>query len=296
MKVIKPNLMTSAMLASTTATEAYAEWSAATAYALNDRVTLAATQRVYGCVQGPSTNNAPASSPLYWANLGPSNTWAMFDDKISTASGATNALTVSIDTGYINSLALLGLVGASAAIRMTNGAGGPEVYNRTVSLDGTIIADWYQYFFEPSVSLGSLWLTDLPPYINARITVTVTAVGPVAVGMLTFGTFYELGAAQLGASAGLISYAKKNTDSVGVTTFTPGANAKRMSISLTVPKGQINKVHGVLTGLDGVPCMWIGVDDAALSPLAIYGFFRDFGLVVQYQTESLYSLEIEGLI
>lgn len=296
MKVIKPTLMTSVMLASTTATETYAEWSAATTYALNDRVTLAASQRVYGCVQGPSTNNAPASSPLYWANLGPSNKWAMFDDKINTASSATNTLAVAIDTGYINSLALLGLVGKTAAISMTDGPAGPLVYSKTIDLDGTIIADWYQYYFEPAVQLSLLWLTDLPAYTNARLTITISAIGPVAVGMLTFGAFYELGDAQYGAGAGFISYGKKNTDTAGITTFTPGANAKRMSVSLVVPKAQINKVHGVLTSLDGIPAMFIGTDDMAYGPLAVWGFPRDFGLVVQYPMESLYSLEIEGLI
>lgn len=296
MKVIKPTAMTPAMLASTTAAEAYPAWSAGTTYALNDCVIVVSDKRIYQCVTGPSTGNVPSTSPIYWTVKGPTNTWAMFDDKISTATTATDTLTTAIDTGYCNSMALLGLVGKTANISVTDGPGGAVLYSKSVDLDGTIIDDWYQYFFEPYVQLNTLWLTDLPTYGDARLITTITATGPVAVGMQSFGTFYELGDSHLGASAGLISYGKKNTDVNGVTTFIPGANAKRNSISLTVKKAQVNKVHNLLTALDGVPCMWIGVDDAALAPLSTWGFIRDFGLVVEYQMESLYNLEVEGLI
>lgn len=295
-RIIKPTVMTVAMLASSTAVEAYAEYNAATAYALNARCTKASTGRVYECIQGPSTGNDPATSPLWWSDYGPSNTWAMFDALINTASTATNSLTVAVDTGYCNSVSMMGLVGKTAAISVTDGPGGAVLYSKTVDLDGTIIDNWYQYFFEPAVQLNTLWLTDLPPYVNARLITTITATGPVAVGMQSFGTFYELGDAQLGAAKGFISYSKKNTAINGVTTFVPGASAKRINVALTVAKAQINKVDNILTSLDAVPCMLISVDDAAYSSLAAWGFVRDFGLVVEYQMQSLFNLEFESLI
>lgn len=296
MKVIKPTLMTPALLSSSTTVEACAAYNPATTYILNDRVTLAATNCIYQCIEGPSTGNAPDISPLKWANKGPTNRWAMFDGKVSTASTANNTLSVTVATGYMNSLALLGLVGAYATIVMTDGPGGAEVYRRVLNLDGTLIVDGYQYCFEPSVQLSTLWLTDLPPYINARLTVTVDAVGPVAIGMLTFGTVYDLGDAELGAASDFVSYAKKLTDASGVTTFQSGPNVQRISLSMLIPKANVNKVKSVLASLDNVPCMWIGADDPELGPLSTFGAIYSFGLVVSYQTHSLYSLEILGLI
>jgi hypothetical protein len=297
MKVIKPTPMSSALLVSSTTTEASAAYNPATTYALNDRVTLAATNCIYQCTEGPSTGNAPDLTPLKWSNKGPTNRWSMFDGKVSTASTANNTLSVTVATGYMNSLALLGLVGASATIVMTDGPGGAEVYRRVVSLDGTLIVDGYQYCFEPSVQLSTLWLTDLPPYINAQLTVTVDAVGPVAIGMLTFGTVYDLGDAQLGAGSDFVSYAKKLTDAnSGVTTFQPGPNVQRISLTMPIPKANVNKVKSILASLDNVPCMWIGADDPELGPLSTFGAIYSFGLVVTYQTYCLYSLELLGLI
>ena len=59
MKAVKPTLITAAMLVSTDATEAYAAWSAATAYAVEDRVILASTQRVYQRLVAGTTATSP---------------------------------------------------------------------------------------------------------------------------------------------------------------------------------------------------------------------------------------------
>jgi len=170
MKAIKPTPITPALLVSTTATETYAEYNAATTYALNAIVTIAATQRMWQCIQGPSTGNAPASSPLYWTDIGPSNVGAMFDAEISTQTSATATLTVVIKPGYCNSLALYGLEGTELEVTGRDALAGAIVYGddtltgpRLINLDGTTLTDWYMYFFEPFVQLAEVALTDLPP-------------------------------------------------------------------------------------------------------------------------------------
>ena len=289
MKVVKP---TSPALVSSSATELYSTWSSATAYTLNAFAIFSG--RIYQCIQGPSTNNSPATSPLYWTDKGPSNVQAMFDEKISTQTSAPTSLTVVIDTGYINSFALFGLVGLTAQITATNGPAGPVVYSATVNLDGTIISDWYQYFFEPFVQMGELVLTDIPPYQAMRLTVTITG-ATASIGQLVSGTAYFLGDTELGATAGIFSFSKKDTSPAGITTFSKGANSKRVGAHLMLDNVQLNKVQRVLADLDGVPCVWIGSDNAIYTPLLVYGFFRDFSLDIAYATKSYCTLEIEGL-
>ncbi len=294
MKVVKPTPITSANLVTSTATEAYAEWSSVTAYVLNDRVILAASGRIYECVQA-STNNAPASSPLYWVDAGPTNKWAMFDDKISTQSAQATALTVVIKPGYVNSLAVFGLEGATLAVTVRDGLSGPVVYTYTKDLDGTIIADWYQYYFEPSVQLADVVLTDLPPYGDAHITVAVGSGGTAKCGILIAGTVYVLGETEFGATASIMDYSRKDTDAQGVTTFVKRAYSKRMSARSMLPNGQLNKVQRVLADLRATPCAWIGTDSAGFEPLTLFGFYRDFSIDVAYPAQSYCSLEVEGL-
>ncbi len=296
MKVIKPIALTDAMLVSSSATETVAAWNAATNYSIDAQARLASTHRIYTRLVAGISATSPDQDSVNWFDTGPDNTLAMFDGEISTSTSRASSLTVVVDTGYVNSLALIGIGGStSLTVATTDGAGGAVLYGQTINLDGTIIADWYQYFFEPSVLLDQVVFVDLPPYVAARTTVTLTGPGTVSLAHMAFGSMYELGDAQYGATAGITDYSRKDTDAFGVTTFTRRAYAKRMSLNLMLDSAQMNKVQRVLADLRATPCVWIGAEAQGFDPLTVFGFYRDFSITVAYPTKSLCSLEIEGL-
>lgn len=294
MKVIKPVTFDAAThFVSSTATEVYAAYNAATTYAKDARVDYGTF--IYQSLVNNNTGNQPDTSPAQWVLIGPDNTHAMFDDQISTATVSASPLTVVLDTGLCNSLALLGLVGDQVVVSVKDDTGGNVVYSRTISLDGTFIFDWYQYFFEPNVQIGEIVLTDIPPYLTAEMTVTLTGTSTVEIGTLTWGTQYELGDAEYGAALGIIDYSKKETDEFGVTTFVRRDFSKRLTARLMLQNVQINRVQRVLADLRAQPAVWVTTDVDELRPLTVFGFFRDFNIEVAYPTESFCSLEIEGL-
>lgn len=295
MKVVKPTAITAAMLVSTDATETYTAWNAATAYTAGDIVLRTATQRLYQRLISGTTATAPESDTVNWLDIAPSNKWAMFDGEISTVTTKSTSLSVVLKPGYVNSLALFGLVGSNLAVTVRDALAGNIVYTLSQDLDGTIIADWYQYFFEPVVQLAEVVLTDLPPYGDAHITVALTGTGTVECGICLVGTFYTLGDTQYGASVGIIDYSRKETDAFGVTTFVRRAYSKRMSAKLMLDNVQMNKVQRVLADLRATPCAWIGSDDVTYAPLVVYGFYKDFSIEVAYPAASYCSLEVEGL-
>lgn len=294
MKVVKPVPITDAMFVSSTAPEAdYAAYSAGTNYAVGARVID--LHKVWESVQTPNTGNTPGLFPLYWAEISPTNRWAMFDSEISTQTALASPLTVVIKPGYTNSLALFGLEGTTLTVTVRDALAGNVVYSRTQSLDGTVIADWYQYYFEPAVQLGEVVLTDLPPYLDAHITISISGTGTVKCGILAVGSVYVLGHTQYGASAGIIDYSRKDTSASGTTTFVKRKYSKRVSVSLMLDNAQLNKVQRVLADLRATPCPWVGTDAAGFEPLTLFGFYRDFSIDVAYATMSYCSLEIEGL-
>jgi hypothetical protein len=294
MKVVKPVTIADAQFVSSTAPEAdYAAYAAGTDYAVGARVIY--LHQVWESVQTPNVGHTPGTDALYWAPIAPTNRWAMFDTEISTQTALASPLTVVIKPGLVNSLALFGLEGATLDVTVRDGLAGPVVYSRTKALDGTIIADWYQYFFEPSVQLGEVVLTDLPPYGDAHITVSISAAGTVKCGDMTVGTVYVLGDTQLGASAGIIDYSRKDTSAAGVTTLVKRKFSKRMSAQLMLDNVQMNKVQRVLSDLRATACAWIGSDVTGYEPLTIFGFYRDFSIDVAYPATSFCNLEIEGL-
>jgi hypothetical protein len=293
MKVIKPVTVTPAMLVSSSATEAHSDWAIGTTYALDAKVLR--NYRIYQCIQGPSTGNTPETSPLYWTDIGPTNKWAMFDNQISTGTTAATTLTVVLDPGYINSIALVGVEGSSVTVTALDEPSGATVYSKTVNLDNAIITDWYQYFFEPFSLFGDVVLTDIPTYSALRLTVVITG-ATIEVGNISVGTMYFLGKTDYGATAGIIDYSRKDTSATGVTTFTQRNYSKRMGARMMLDTSKINLVQRVLADVRATPCVWIGSDDTSTyAPLVVYGFYRDFSIEVAYHLLSYCSLEVEGL-
>lgn len=228
-----------------------------------------------------------------WQDIGPSNRYAMFDDQVSTQTVSNAPLSIVLETGYINSLALVGLSGSSVTVVATTDA--LEIYRGTFALDATIIGDWYQYYYEESTPISEVVINGIPPYNQTRVTITVDGSAHVAIGNISFGTSYFLGDTEYGATAGITDYSTKETDEFGTTTFVRRDFAKRMSSKLMLDNVQLRKVQNILADLRATPCVWTGTDDETYAPLVVYGFYREFSLEIAYPTKSYCSLDIEGL-
>lgn len=298
--VVKPNAIT---LLSTNAAHTCAAWAAATSYVVGDHVYLAATQRIYECliagVNATSPDVAALEAVPRWLDFGPTNPYAVMDGQVNTRTYATTQLVVTVATGPATSIALFGIVNAyEAVIDVRSSDGGALVYTRTVKLDGTKITDWYEYFFELYVPKPEVILTDLPPYYNAAVTITLngTTGAQVGCGVVIAGKSYFIGDAQYGAGASINDYSRKETDEFGVTTFVRRAYSKRMSLKTVINNALLNKVEYVLAEVRATPCAWLGMPVAGYDPLNVFGFYKSFDIEIQYADYSQIAFEIEGLI
>lgn len=295
MKVISPITLTSGMITSSIAAETYSNYAAGTTYALADKVIYG--NFTYESLVSSNVGNQPDISPTKWLEIGPSNKWAMFDNKVDTQTTRATPLTVTITPSVvINSLALLNIDGTSVTIDITDGPNGPSIYSREINLDGTSILDWYMYFFEPYDFRKDIVLTDIPPYSTAVVTINIINTGSTsAVGNVVLGNIAELGGTQYGVGVGIRDYSIKETDTFGNTTFLVRAFSKRMQAQVFLNNSSLNYVVRTLTNLRAVPAVWIGSESSELEPLIVYGFYRDFNIDISYPTSSLCSIEIEGL-
>ena len=293
MKVIKPTPITSGMLVSTTATETYSAWNAATAYSLGDIVLRTATERLYERLVAGTTATAPESDATNWLDIGPSNKWAMFDGNVSTATTRATSLTVVVKPGYANSAAFFGLAGGVIDITVRDALAGAVVFTGSKTLDGAVILDWFDYFFEPTDQLTEAVFSDLPPYPDAHITVAVTG-STSSIGVMLVGLQYETGITESGVALDLIDYSVKETDEFGVVRFVRRGNSKRMTVSMYLTNNQINRVQRLMAELTATPCAWIASEKTGFEPLTILGYSTSFRTEVK-STESLANLVIEGL-
>lgn len=304
MKVIKPVAIAAAMVLSSSVAEPSASapietaWVSGTTYAASDVRLSLTSHRLYKRGPAGAGTIAPENDPANWADIGPSNKMAMFDGAVNTQTSFAGTLVVVFAPGVsVQGVALMELVGTSLTVSMKDQTGGTVVYNKTINLDGTIISDWYQYFFEPYVQLSTVVLTDLPPYPNCEITLAITPAGGVAkCGICSVGSVYELGSLSYGATAGITDYSAKSTDAYGTTTVVVRNYAKRFDGRLILLKSQTNKVYSVLASLRSTLCVYIGTDDPDYAaPLVAYGFYKDFNIEIAYPTHSLCSLQVEGV-
>lgn len=304
MQVIDPVILTDAMFVSSTAAETdYTVWAFGTFVVGDKRMMTTGIHKNYECLVGHTSTDATGAPNLNltgtapkWLELSSTNRWNMFDQQNSTQTSVTSPLTVVIKPGVCDSLALMELVGASATVSVKDQSGGTVVYTDTKNLDGSLIIDWYTYFFEPFGQLESWVLSKvIPPYPAPEITMTLTGTSTVKCGVMVAGTAYDIGSAQYGASFGITDYSIKSTNSFGTTSITRRRYAKKMDVRLMLDNAYINQVATLLAGLRSTPAVWVGTSSATYAPLVVYGFYKDWNVEITYPNNSLVSLSIEGL-
>lgn len=303
LKVLAPTPIADAQFVSSVVAEAdNPAWSSGTTYAAGAKVMY--QHRNYESLQASNTNHLPDEvASTWWLTLGPTNRWGMFDTIINTptslaTSVGTPALTATVAPGVCNGVAVLDIVNAqSVTVSMTNGA--TTVYSETQSLDNTYISDWYEFWFSPYDVKSDVLFGPLPPYPSAHITVTATpnVVGDtVAIGAALYGNTVEIGMPLAGARAGIVDYSRITTDDFGVSTLVQRSYAKKTNFDLIIENTQLRRVYSTLAALRATPAVWVGSDNYQLSPLVVFGYYKDFSINVAYATHSTATLEITGMI
>lgn len=298
LKVIPPLPITDSRLTSSNVAETdYAAWSAATTYAIGNRVIVTTgVHKIYESLQASNLNKDPTTNPTWWIEVSPTNRWKMFDTSNSTQTTNSNSIVVTITPGkVINAVALLNVDGTSVRVKVTDPTDG-VVYDNTVSLNynGTI-NNWYNYFFDPIMRKKNVILTDLPAYGTAPIEITITYTGNTAkCGVCVLGSVNCIGEGiELGASVGIQDYSRKEKNDFGDYVLVQRNYSKRARFSMAVLNDQIDALQDLLVDLRTTPCVWIG-DDRYQSTM-IYGFYKDFDIVIAYHLVSDCNIEIEGL-
>lgn len=269
MQVLQPvTIDNAALVASTLPENDYLEWSAFTTYPLGARVIKAATHRIYESAALDNKGNDPTGISGKWRDIGPTNRWAMFDQALGSTSTAAGAITVTLDPGAFDAVALLDVKAAAVRVEMAG-------YDRTAA---------------PNAS-GTVTFLDLPAAAG-DVTVTITGPGSVEVGTLLVGHLAALGSTTESPKAGITDFSRKEADEFGDIQIVERAWAKRMSVQAMLRRDAIDVVAGRIAAVRAKPALWIGKE--GMETLTIYGFFRDFSIQVD-STVCTLSLSVEGL-
>lgn len=301
MIVVRPISVTDARLTSTTIPEpdtGEAEWSAGT-YNTGDEVIKSSTHRKYRVVADPSTTTEPGTDAGAddWADIGPTNAWAMFDDINGTQSTGSSPLEVVIDPGELfNSIAGFNINGASEINVTVDDPTAGEVYNETIQMrDNSAVNGWYDYFFEPIIEQTRFILTDIPAYPQAMFTVTATGGGDIDFGTLLFGRQTEIGVTLYGTSWQGLDFSRKERDEFGNFVITPRRTADLLDYDCYVDKPLFGYVKNQLKSLTTTPTLWIGDESDINDGTAVYGYYRDAQINISSPQVIDMTIQVEGL-
>ncbi len=297
--VVRPIAVLPSMLVSTDVPETdYAEWASGTTYAKDDRVIVAAQHKVYQSLADSNTGNNPAAVaiPPKWIEVGPTNRWKPFDKSVSSQVVQADAISYRIKPGQaVTSLGVLNIKGGvSLRARVIDPTHG-TVYDKTVALSRSPIAPgWWAWFFGERRAPTQVLLQDLPSYPGADILIDITGTAELAVGVILIGQQRQFSmGVRMGARVGIQDYSRKERNEFGDVMLVERAFARRASFSMLLTAAEVDAFNQFLTDVRATPCLWIG--SSRYESTTVYGFYKNFDIVISYFNYSDCELELEGL-
>lgn len=299
MKIIQPRQINyEAGLISTNVSETeYGVYDEYTPYAAGDKVVvLNAYHRVYealASVTGVFPPDISHNDQIVWLDLGPTNRYGMFDGQAGTETRRADMIDVVIQPpAQVDSVAFFGLVADQVKVSVLESqpvVGDVVIYEKTINLllpsDNPL---------EATQRLSDTAVFNLPavPGMKLRVEVSIAS-GDAVCGLVLPGVARELGVTQAGSSVGIIDYSRKETDQFGRPLIVKRRFSKRANFNLVMRNEIVDMVHRTLANYRAEPVAWVGAE--SLQSTIIYGWYRDFDIVISGPSVSTCSLVIEGL-
>lgn len=264
-----------------------------------DIVALESTKRLYYSTRKNQDNPVDGLTKTIptWIDYGSTNKWAAFDDKINTVSKWSSPLTFEFTPGeFVTAISGFNITGVSSInVTMTDPIDG-EVYNEDFGLTGTSnVYGWYTYYFS-AIQVRTFFIaTDVPPYKDATITVTLTGPGEISVGALPFGDLITIGNAEYGANVKMQDLSRNTEDEFGNVTVIRRESRKLTEFPVKVLKSRMDYVYSIMDDLRTIPSVWVG--EGTQNDITVtYGYHYDLVLNVNYPSVCDVTIQVKGLI
>ena len=294
-----------AFISSNVAEADYAAWSNATTYALGDRVIVIDTDvhNVYESLQAGNLNNDPeddpqgdlTNPPTYWVLVSKTNRWKMFDFINSSQTVNADTINVELTIARRPSSLFLGNVECSSIQIIVYDSMMVEVYNETYSMiESTGTPSYYSWFLNQIQRKVDLFVNDLPPIAGATYNIILDNTGADAkCGTCIIGFAENIGLTELGANVGITDFSVKRQNEFGDFEVLERAFNRKGEFNVFVSNSGIDRLQNTLAGYRATPTLYVASADYACT--YIFGFYRDFNIVIQYLDHSLVNIQLEGL-
>jgi len=308
MKIIPPLPITDERLTASSIPEPDASvgevaWVASTAYTTGIIRIRTTTHRRYLALTNHTSSTPPENDLINWADIGPTNRYALFDTERNTASTVTGtSITFALNPGgRTQALCLFGLKNIEmVTVTARDGAGGPIVYTRSMNLSTRTTTSWSTYFFGAFSNRESVVILDLPPILNIRIEVALTrgTSGMMSAETAAIGTPVDIGDAQYGAQSDILDFSRIERDQFGNATLIRRKNVPVLSAQIFADKAKVPAIRALRDTYAATPLVFLALNDGSddyFDALALVGIYKRMTIAVEYPQHVLLNLECEGL-
>ncbi|WP_417816613.1 hypothetical protein [Tritonibacter scottomollicae] len=302
MKMIPPVTVTPAMLHSTSVSET-TSYSSGTTYDEGDEIELTSTHKRYQSVQGDNQGNDPSTDDgTWWLEMGASNRWRVFDNKIGLSTTRAGSIQYQVDiTTRVTGVGLLAVSGSSVRIRLYDPVNAITTFDETrVATDTISIVDWWTYFnWEPAFETEFVFAS-LPGFAGNRVIIDIDAgTGNAEIGQIVLGNVITLGVPLEGGSVGIEDYSLVTTDDFGNTEVVERAYANTAEIEFGIPiiagSRQERWVRRQLAAQRARPTLYFADESLIDAGTLVYGFYGDLSIPLRSAGMAFCSLELRGL-
>jgi hypothetical protein len=292
MMVIPPiDALASGVLVATNAADE-AAYAAGTTYAQGAVVSY--NKRKYQSLQGGNTGHTPNAFATWWLDAGPSNQWAMFDASASTTTVQAGGLSVTLKTGRVGAVVLMGVKGDSVTITVRDGLNGAAIDSRTRVLT-TTDGSFYGWCFFDFYQQSDVLFTDLAGAFDGYITIAIASTGQAACGVCVVGTPFDIGQAQWGFSVSTEDRGRQYLDDLGNPVTIERGYSKGASGTVAARRADFNRLNAFFADNLALPCVWVASPDQAdLVSATVLGRFTRAVVAIQDPVYVTSSLEISG--
>jgi len=286
----------------------YPEYNPATTYASGAKVIVldGAIRRVYESASDGNVGNSPPDSPAHWIDLGYVNRWRMFDGGTNTQTRQDASITCTLEIDeFCNALSCFNVDAAEAAIRVFSGD--TLIHEQNVSMRvGVEGSNWWGYFYgaiDFSDAMRDFVDLSIPGGHGHRIELEFQRPDEsVGVGLIVVGRQQQLGKTLYGSRVGLTDYSRKEADEFGNFAVVERRFAKRVALEILAETSQAARIQRAMISIRATPTVYVGSKDSDISggnpifeEMVVYGYYREFDLLLETAGMATYTLEIEGL-
>lgn len=266
-------------------------------YGEGERVMDPISHIIWESLDEENKGNEPEKSPTKWLNIGLTNKWKVFDDKVSSKTSHPDEITYTLRfTRIVNSLAVLNLESASK-VTVSIQYLGEVVYVKEYNVGHSLnFQGWYNWFFGNRRLKKNMIEMGLPTFPGAEITIKIEGGETLGVGMIILGQQRRMGyGIKYGASGGTMSYSRVQRDpDTGEVELFKRPSAKRSRMTLIMPESEADTVHHFLDEIESVPVLLVG--NELYEMFVGYGIVKNFEVVIPDFSEAECVLEFEGFI